>query len=141
MKKSLLLICLLLTLASGANAQNDTRPFSQLKGDYNQVGIVAHVRITSIEFAAPDVHPLYVARSEIIEPFKGKLKRGQPLEIYLHLEEDYDANQLLGEWIVFLESERPVPSGGKGWYQLENSSLRPSKRIVAQMRRIKQVRR
>ena len=128
-------------LASAANAQNDTRRFSQLTWDYNQVGIVAHVKINSIEFAAPGVHPLYVARSEIIEPFKGNFKRGQSLDIYFHVEEDYDAKGLLGERIVFLEDERPVPSGGTGWYALENSSRRPSQRIIAQMRRIRQARR
>jgi hypothetical protein len=142
MRKLLLAIYTLSAITIIAYAQGDssTQTFAQLKRDYNQVGIVAHVNIKEIKFAAEDVHPLYLVKSEIIESFKGKMKRGQPLEFYFHAEEGYDVNRFLGERIVFLEGKYPVPAGGKGWYELENSSLLPSETNVARMRRIKHAR-
>ncbi|HUQ34010.1 MAG TPA: hypothetical protein VM095_17950 [Pyrinomonadaceae bacterium] len=141
MKKTLSAIHILLALSLGAYAQvENTQTLSQLRRDYNQVGIVAHVKIKSIKLAAQDIHPLYVVESEIIEPLKGRIKRGQRLEFYLHAEEEYDVNRFLGERIVFLEGEHPVPNGGKGWYELENSSLHLSKINIAKMRKIKNAR-
>jgi hypothetical protein len=142
MKRQIRAIYILIAFSLSAFAQSnsDTRPLSQLKNDYNQVAIVAHLKIRSIKFAAQDVHPLYVVQGEVIEPFKGKLKRGQRLEFYIHVEEDYDVNRFLGERILFLEGKYPIPSGGKGWYVLENSSLQPSARNISSMRKIKNAR-
>jgi hypothetical protein len=143
MKRLLLAIQILLALVFSAYAQDDsfTQPFSQLRQDYNQVGIVAHVKINSISFAADDVHPLYLVRSEIIEPFKGRIQRGQQLEFYFHAEEDFDVNRLVGEeWVIFLEGKYPIPPGGKGWYELENSKLSPTKINIAKMRKIRKMR-
>jgi hypothetical protein len=139
MKKLLLAVFISTTFIFSASAQKDsyTQPLSLLKGDYNQVGIVAHVKIKEIKLAAQDVHPLYIVRSEVIEPFKGGVKRGQPLEFYFHAEDDYDVQKLIGEWVIFLEGRHPIPSGGKGWYELENSKRPPSEKILAKMRRIR----
>lgn len=139
MKKLILVILALILFSSVAFAQDDSsdRPMQSLRGDYRQASIVAHVKITSVKFAAPDVHPLYVFESTVIESFKGQLRRGQPLVFYYRIEEDFDANRLLGESIVFLEGRFPVPTGGRGWYEIENSSLRPSKKLISQMRQIK----
>ncbi len=103
--RKLLIILILILLSIGITAQ--VRPFSELKSDYQQVQIVAYVKIKSIKYAAPDVYPLYVVQSEIIEPFKGKIKRGQTLEFYLHIEdgENRDLNNHLGNRIVFLKGK------------------------------------
>jgi hypothetical protein len=141
MKKTLSTIHILLALAFSAYAQGDnTQTLSQLRNDYKQVGIVAHVLIKSIKLAAQDIHPLYVAQSEIIEPLKGRIKRGQQLEFYLRTEEGFDANRFLGERIVFLEGKYPIPTGGTRWYELENSSLPSSKKNIAKMRKIQNAR-
>jgi hypothetical protein len=142
MKKLLLAIQILTVLVLSAYAQDDpyTQRFSQVKRDYNQVGIVAHVKINSIKFAAADVHPLYVVQSEVIEAFKGRIKRGQQLEFYVHVEEGYDVNRFLGESVVFLKGRYPVPRGGKGLYELENSSLQSSPKNIARMRKIRKMR-
>lgn len=142
MRKLFLATFVLCAIAIIAYAQDDssTQSFAQLKGDYSQVGIVAHVKVKSIEFATEDIHPLYIAWCEIIESFKGKIKRGQQLVFYFRAEEGYDVNRFLGERIVFLEGKYPIPSGGKGWYELENSRLAPSKTNIAKMRKIKNAR-
>jgi len=125
------------SLTASAQESLDDRPLSSLRGDYNQVGIVARVKVKEVKFAAPDVHPLYLLRSEVIEPFKGKLRRGQVLEFYLAVEEGFDVNTRLGDWIVFLEGSSNTPDKKWGWFVLENSSLPYSKQIVAKLRKIK----
>ena len=143
MKNLILAVFILIASGVGALAQDNRNIelLSQLKSDYNQVGIVAHVKITNIKLAAQDVHPLYVVQSKIIETFKGKIKRGQRLEFYIQVEDDYDVNRFLVERIVFLEGRRPVPSGGEGWFVLENSSRPASKVTLARMRKIRNTRR
>jgi hypothetical protein len=139
MMRNLLLITAALIICSPAAFAQNRRdwPLPAIRDDYNQVSIVAHLRIKSVKFAAADIHPLYVAQSEIIEPFKGRLKRGQSFEFYISAEEDYNINNVLGEWIVFLTGSANTPDGKWGWFELENSSLPPSKKNLAKARRIK----
>lgn len=122
----------------GGFAQNRSDwPMQYIRSDYNQVSIVAHVRIKSVNFAAPDIHPLYLAQSEVIESFKGKLKRGQSFEFYISAEEDYNINKVLGERIVFLIGSANTPNRKWGWFELENSNLPVSKKNLAKVRQIK----
>ena len=139
MMRNLLFITVALIIFSPvAFAQNRFDwPLPAIRDDYNQVSIVAHLRIKSVKFAATDIHPLYVAQSEIIESFKGQLKRGQSFEFYISAEEDYNINNVLGEWIVFLTGSANTPDGKWGWFELENSSLPPSKKNLTKTRRIK----
>lgn len=139
MKKILLAIGLSTLFVLSASAQEDTstRTLSQLKGDYGQVRIVARVKIREIKFAAASIHTLYVVRGEVLETFKGRLKRGQELEFYFDAEEDYDVSKRPRELIIFLEGRHPVPGGGKGWYEMENSSVIPTETNLARMRRIR----
>jgi hypothetical protein len=140
MKNSLLIISALIMLSPAAFAQNrPDRPRQYIRSDYNQVSVVARVRIKSVKLAAPDIHPLYAARGEVVESFKGKLKRGQSFEFYISAEEDYDINKALGDWIVFLTGSANTPNGKWGWFELENSSLPASKNNLAAVRQIKYV--
>lgn len=137
----LLLTLLFIALFSfGAVAQEDFdgRSLNGIKGDYKSVGAVAHVKITKISLAAKSVHSLYAVESELIETFKGKIKKSTPFTFYFDAEEDYNAQQLVGKnWIVFLEKERPTPKGGKGWYELENSMTPSSPKLIAQLRKLR----
>lgn len=131
-------------LCPGSNFRNeftqessDDPPFSNLRSDYHQVGIVARVKVKEVKFVAPDIHLLYILRGEVIEPFKGKLRRGQAIEFYLFVEEGFDVNSRLGDWIVFLERSSNTPDKKWGWFALENSSLPYSQRLASKLRRIK----
>ena len=142
MKRFLGATLLFLFACLGVQAQEGRHaypPFENLRSDYRQVGLVAHVRVKSVKFAAPDVHSLYVLESEVVEPLKGRLRRGQPLTFYIALEDGVDANRFLGEWVVFLEGSDNSPTGKWSWFTLENSSLPYSKEIVATMRRVRRV--
>jgi hypothetical protein len=137
----LLLTLLFIALFSfAAFAQEDFggRSLDGIKGDYKAVGAVVHVKITKITLAGKGVHSLYAVESELVEAFKGKIKKTAPFTFYFDAEEDYNAQQLVGkEWVVFLEKERPTPNGGKAWYELENSKSPASEKLSAELRKLK----
>lgn len=138
--KLLLTLVFIALFSCGASAQADFdgRSLDGIKADYRAVGAVAHVKITKISLAAKGIHSLYAVESKLIETFKGKVKKGTPFTFYFDAEEDYDAQQLVGkDWVVFLEKERPTPNGGKGWYELENSKAPASKKLSAELRKLK----
>jgi hypothetical protein len=131
---------LIALLCGSLNAQDEFngRSFAGIKDDYNQVAIVAHIKITNVKFTANGIHTLYSVKSEIVEPFKGGIKKGESFTFYFRAEEDYDVRQLLDkEWIVFLESKSPIPGGGEGWFELENSKISPSKTLSKKLRKLK----
>lgn len=138
--KLLLTLLLIALFAFAAAAQEDFggRSLDGIKADYKSVEAVAHVKITKISLAAKGAHSLYAVQSELVETFKGKVKKTANFTFYFDAEEDYDVQQLVGkDWIVFLEKERPVPAGGKGWYELENSKAPASEKISAELRKLK----
>ena len=127
----------LFTLGVSAQESYGGRDLSGIKTDFKAVGAVAYVKIDKVALAADDVHPLYRIDSTVIETFKGKIKKGK-FAFYFHAEEGYDAHQLAGkEFVVFLESEAPVPGGGRAWYELENSKIAASAKLSAQLRKLK----
>ena len=136
----LLLIFLFFCVGSNAQDKFSGRDFAGIKNDFNQVGIVARVKIKDIQLAASDTDSLYKVESKIIESFKGSVKTGQEFTFYFYAEEGYNVKPLLGgEWIVFLDKESPAPPKGKekGWYELENSKLPASKALNKKLRRLK----
>ncbi|HLM60375.1 MAG TPA: hypothetical protein VK308_06210 [Pyrinomonadaceae bacterium] len=135
---SLLLIFAVSISAVQAQEDFNGRSLSGIKADFKSVGMVAHVKIKSIEPAASELNPLYRVESETLETFKGKAKKGESLIFYFSAEEGYDVRKLTGkQWIVFLDVERPMPSGGKAWFELENSKLTVSKKLVGELRKLK----
>lgn len=135
---SLLLIIAVSVSAASAQETFDGRSLAGIKADFKSVGAVVHVKIKNIELVNSDLNPLYRVESETLETFKGKTKKGESLTFYFNAEKGYDAQKLNGkEWIVFLETERQIPTGGKAWFELENSKLTPSKKLVVELRKLK----
>ena len=134
------MLCLCACLGARAQHGRDYYPtFEQLRSDYRQVALVAHVKVKSLKFAAPGPHDLYAAESEVVEPLKGRLRRGQPLRFYMAFEQGVKTDRWLGEWIVFLESSDNSPDGRRSWFTLENSSLPYSEVIIAEMRKVRRL--
>lgn len=135
---SLLLMLLVSFSAASAQETFDGRSLSSIKADYKAVAAVAHVKITSVQLAANDLNSIYLVESKTLEIFKSKFKKGESLIFYFSAEKGYDAQKLNGkEWIVFLEAERPIPTGGKAWFELENSKLTASKKLIIRLRKFK----
>ena len=139
MERLLLIAFALAAFAPPALAQDDPndRPLQSLRSDYNQVGVVAHVKVNNVKLAAPGAHQLYLLEADVVEPFKGRVRRGQRLHFYMAVEEGFNINSRLGEWVVFLEESRNTPNGKRGWFTLENSSMPYSTNVIAKVRRIR----
>ena len=133
-----LFFVVLFVVGAGAQESYSGRDFSGIKADFKTVGAVVHVKIKTVELAAEGAHSLYKVESEVVETFNGKTKKGQTLTFYFDAEDGYDAQQLAGkEWVVFLEKQGPVPNGGNGWYELENSKVPASAKLDARLRKLK----
>ena len=140
MRKLFLAACICLTLSSSAYTQNDDSypTLKQLRGDYRSVSVVAHVEIQNTEIADTlGGYHLYAVYCQVLEPFKGRLKRGQPLKFYMQAERGYDISKYRGGWIVFLNRSRNSLDHKLSLFALENSGVPYSKEIIARMRRIK----
>src|SRR4030095_12734589 len=88
----------------GQAQDNDDWPsLSYLRSDYRRVAVVAHVRVREAEIVKTiggyeDWHLV----AEVIEPFKGKFRKGQTVEFYHCAEKGIRKEIFLGEKIVFL---------------------------------------
>lgn len=140
MKKLFPTIFILIAFISGTQAQEDESfpPISQMKKDYKQVQIVAHVKIKSVKLAEDKGYVRYAVESEIVELFKGEIEAGKNLNYYFWAEKGYKPEKHPSEKVVFLKAE---PSAGSDLFELENSGFKPSPKSLVLMRRIKAGRR
>src|SRR5262245_53225964 len=127
-----------LIAATSALAQNDDDnwpPLSYLKSDYRQVRTVARVNIRTAEIVNriggyEDWHLV----GEVIEPFKGKVRKGDPIDFYHGAEKGFHREQFLGDKIVFLERNYVEKEKRWVWAVLENSTLAYNSDRAAKLR-------
>ena len=134
-----LLLLLLLPLAAAAQADQQWPPLSYLRSDYRSSAIVAHVRVTEAEVASRIVGlEDWRVSCEIIEPFKGNVRKGGRLTYYHGAEAGFRKELFLGEKIIFLQ--RNFHDKEKQWVYaaIENSTLAYNEDRVRKLRIIKQ---
>jgi hypothetical protein len=128
MRIRILMLCFLafLGLPAVIHAQDgdDWPSLSYLRSDYQQVAVVAHLKVREAEIVKTiggyeDWH----LTGEVIEPFKGKFRKGQTIEFYHGAEKGFRKDLFLGDKIVFLF--RNFVREEKRWVYavLENSTL------------------
>ena len=117
---------------------DDWPSLSYLRSDYQQVAVVAHLQVREAEIVKTiggyeDWH----LTGEVIEPFKGKFRKGQTIEFYHGAEKGFRKDLFLGDKIVFLF--RNFVREEKRWVYavLENSTLPYTKDRVLKLRKIK----
>ena len=141
MRTRTMILCfaVLLTVPLLARAQDgdDWPSLSYLRSDYRQVAVVAHVRIREAEIVKTiggyeDWHLV----GDVLEPFKGKFRKGQTVEYYHGAEKGIRREIFLGEKIVFLF--RNYVREEKRWVLavLENSTLPYTEDRVVKLRKI-----
>ena len=134
-----LLLLLLLPVAAAAQADQQWPPLSYLRSDYRDSAIVAHVRVTEAEVVnrIAGLEDWRVV-CEIIEPFKGKARKGERLVYYHGAEAGFKREIFLGEKIIFLH--RNFHDKEKQWVYaaIENSTLSYNQDRVRKLRIIKQ---
>jgi hypothetical protein len=143
MKRLLLLLCVVGTLFGYSCAsENEYYSYDYLKNDYGQVAVVASVDVREVSPVdsigdKEAGYVRYLIRGNVLEPFKGAIKSGQPLEYYSIAEKGYNADNYRGKKIVFLNSLFDKHKGGWFLSELENSARPASTAIVKKMRQIK----
>jgi hypothetical protein len=120
------------------SAQDDDEwpTLSYLRSDYKAVSVVAHIRIQHAEVTNRIIgYENWAIRAEVLEPFKGKFKKGDVIEYVHGAEAGFKREFFTGEKIVFLLAERDRDR--KLHYSvLENSTLPYTKDRVAKLRLI-----
>jgi hypothetical protein len=120
------------------SAQEDEwPPLSYLRSDYKAVSVVAHIRIEQAEITSRiGGYENWKVNGVVLESFKGKFKKGDPIEYVHGAEAGFKRDYFTGEKIVFLLAERD-PERKLYYAVLENSTLSSTKDRVAKLRSIK----
>lgn len=133
-----LILILSLPLSIASQKDDNWPPLSYLRSDYRRVTVVAHVRVREAEIVKTiggyeDWHLI----GEVVEPFKGKFRKGQTVSYYHGAEKGFRRELFLGEKIVFLY--RNFVQEEKRWVfaVLENSTLPYTEDRVQKLRKIK----
>jgi len=130
----------LLAFSGAASVQDDPQwpSLSYLRSDYRESVIVAHVRVTQAEIVnrIPGYDDWRLV-CEVVEPFKGKFRKGQTFTFYHGAEAGFKQELFLGEKIVFLH--RNYHEADKKWVYavIENSTLPYNDDRVRKLRIIK----
>jgi hypothetical protein len=119
-----------------AQDDEDWPPLSYLRSDYKAVAVVAHIRIKEAEITNRIIgYENWRIRAEVIEPFKGKFKKGDAIEYVHGAEAGFKKEYFTGEKIVFLLPQRE--KGRRYYAVLENSTLPYTEARVKKLRLIR----
>jgi hypothetical protein len=116
-----------LALAVNVSAQTDDDNWpslSYLRSDYREVSVVARVNVRTAEIVNriggyEDWHLV----GDVIEPFKGKFRKNDPIDFYHGAEKGFRRELFLGDKIVFLQRNFVEKEKRWVWAVLENSTL------------------
>jgi hypothetical protein len=138
--KTIAAIGLLVLLPLFATAQTDDNwpSLKYLKSDYQSVRVVARVRIRDAEIVnrIPGYDNWKIS-AEVIEPFKGKFRKGEVIEYFHGAEAPSQKEFFAGEKIVFLLGEYDKEKKSTRYSVLENSTLAPAPDRIKKLRLIR----
>jgi len=129
----------LLVLPACVCAQDDDNwpSLSYLRQDYKSVAIVAHIRIEEAEISSRvGGYENWKIRAVVIEPFKGKFKKGNEFTYFHGAEAGFKREYFSGEKLVFLLAERGEDRTIH-YAVLENSTLPPNADRIKKLRLIR----
>jgi len=143
MKLLLKAFLVLLVFPAFALGQEDEQwpSLSYLRSDYKEVAVVAHVRIQQAEITnRVGGYENWSIKAEVIEPFKGKFRKGDVIDYVHGAEAGFKKEYFTGEKIVFLLAERDRDRK-LHYVVLENSTLSHTPDRIRKLRLIKRSRR
>ena len=128
----------LLVCPVSLSAQEDDWPsLSYLRSDYKAVSVVAHIRIEQAEITSRiGGYENWKINAVVLESFKGKFKKGDPIEYVHGAEAGFKREYFTGEKIVFLLAEHD-PERKLYYAVLENSTLAHTNDRVTKLRSIR----
>jgi hypothetical protein len=133
------LIILLLPMAGMAQDDEEWPSLKYLRSDYQSSSVVAHVRIREAEIVNRiGGYEDWRVVCEVIEPFKGKFRKGDRFEYFHGAEAGFRKEWFAGEKIIFLI--RNFHEKDRRWVYavLENSTLSYEEHRIKKLRIIKQ---
>jgi hypothetical protein len=135
---TVVLLLLLVPAAVRAQADDAWPSLKYLRSDYQSVRIVAHVRIRHAEIVnrIPG-YDNWKIEAEVIEPFKGKFRKGDVIEYFHGAEAPSKKEFFTGEKLVFLLAEYDKAKKEVRYSVLENSTLAPSPSRLKKLRIIR----
>lgn len=138
MKTLISVIILASPICVMAQTDEEWPSLSYLRGDYRSVRVVAHVRIRESDIVnkIPGYDNWKIV-AEVIEPFKGKFRRGTVIEYFHGAEAPSQKKSFVGEKIVFLLAEYDQEKKALRYSVLENSTLAPNADRLKKLRTIK----
>ena len=100
---NVIMLVLLLPLSPAAQTDDTWPSLGYLRSDYRSVRVVAHVRIRESEIVnrIPGYDNWKIV-AEVIEPFKGKFRKGEVIEYFHGAEAPSKKEFFTGEKIVFM---------------------------------------
>lgn len=114
-----------------------------LKQDFKQVNVVANVEIEKVEIDGEWKtqnnsigYTMYRSTGRIIESFKGKLKKGEPVVFYSFIEGQPPAESLKRNYVRFL-NYRKNDNGQKRLLELENSGAETNEKNLLILRKLR----
>jgi len=122
---SLFIVAFVLPVAASAQTEDDNWPsLSYLRSDYREVSVVARVNVRTAEIVNriggyEDWHLV----GDVIESFKGKFRKNDPIDFYHGAEKGFRRELFLGDKIVFLQRNFVEKEKRWVWAVLENSTL------------------
>jgi len=138
--KTIATISLFVLLPLFATAQTDDNwpSLKYLKSDYMSVRVVAHVRIREAEIVnrIPGYDNWKIS-AEVIEPFKGKFRKGEVIQYFHGAEAPSKKEFFTGDKIVFLLGEYDREKKSMRYSVLENSTLAPAPDRIKKLRLIR----
>src|ERR1700686_2834490 len=129
---------LLLLFCVGAQADDTWPSLNYLRSDYKSVRVVAHVRVREAELVGQiPGYDNWKMKAEVLEPFKGKFRKGEVIEYFHGAEAPSKKEFFTGEKIVFLLAEYDKDKKALKYSVLENSTLAPTPNRVKKLRLIR----
>jgi len=134
----IIVLVLLLPVCHSAQTNDEWPSLSYLRSDYKSVRVVAHVRIRQSEIVnqIPGYDNWKIV-AEVIEPFKGKFRKGEVIEYFHGAEAPSKKEFFTGEKIVFLLAEYDKARKSLRYSVLENSTLAPAPSRLRKLRLIR----
>ena len=135
----IIFLVLLLPLFCFGQDEENFPPISYLRGDYRSVSVVAHVSVREAEITAKigTGYENWKITSEVLEPFKGRVRKGQVIEYFQGVEAGAKREIFMGQKIIFLLAEYKADKKALRYSVLENSTLPHTEDRVRKLRIIR----
>ena len=136
MRKTLLSLLTVLVMLTGGYPQGPPNSRASITSDYNQVRIVAHIKVLNTDQVDKiGGYLVYKITGQVLELYKGKVQPGESLSYYMQIEEGYDMSRYRGEKIVFIYLHNTDERSD--YRALENSDREPTQRVISILRNLK----